>query len=50
MNTARADENPAVVAFVDWLLSDGIGSVEEADYVALDEAALGETVSAWEGR
>jgi phosphate transport system substrate-binding protein len=50
VNTARAAENPATVAFVDWLLSDGIGSVEEADYVALDETALGETVAAWDGR
>jgi phosphate transport system substrate-binding protein len=50
VNTARADENAAVVAFVDWLLTDGIGSVEEADYVALDEAALEETRSAWDGR
>jgi phosphate transport system substrate-binding protein len=50
VNTARADENPAVVAFVDWFLSDGIGAVEEADYIALDDAALAETVSAWEGR
>jgi phosphate transport system substrate-binding protein len=50
VNTARADSNPAVVAFVDWLLSDGMGSVEEADYIALDDAALTETVSAWEGR
>jgi phosphate transport system substrate-binding protein len=50
VNKARADENPAIVAFVDWFLSDGIGAVEEADYVRLDEAALAETVSAWEGR
>jgi phosphate transport system substrate-binding protein len=50
VNTARADENAAVVAFVDWLLTDGIGSVEEADYVPLDDAALEETVAAWEGR
>ena len=50
VNTAHADENPALVAFVDWFLSDGIGAVEEADYVPLDEASLAETVSAWEGR
>ena len=50
VNTARADANPAVVAFVDWLLTDGIGSVEEADYVPLDETALGETQTAWDGR
>ena len=50
VNTARAEANPAIVSFVDWFLSDGIGAVEEADYVALDDAALEETVSAWEGR
>ena len=50
VNTARADANPAVVAFVDWFLTDGIGSVEEADYVPLDETALAETQTAWEGR
>ncbi len=50
VNTARADANPAVVAFVDWLLTDGIGSVEEADYVPLDETALAETQAAWDGR
>jgi len=50
VNTARADSNPAIVEFVDWFLSDGIGAVEEADYIPLDETALGETVSAWEGR
>jgi phosphate transport system substrate-binding protein len=50
VNTARADANPAVVAFVDWFLTDGIGSVAEADYVPLDETALAETQAAWDGR
>ena len=50
VNSARAEANPTVVAFVDWLLTDGIGSVEEADYVPLDETALGETQAAWDGR
>ena len=50
VNTAHAADNAALVAFVDWFLSDGIGSVTEADYVGLDETALAETVSAWEGR
>ena len=40
----------AIVGFVDWFLSDGIGAVEEADYIPLDDAALQETVTAWEGR
>ncbi len=50
VNTAHADDNPTVAEFVDWFLTDGIGAVEEADYVALDDAALAETASAWEGR
>ena len=50
VNTARAEANPAVVAFVDWLLTDGIGSVEEADYIPLDETALADTQAAWDGR
>ena len=45
VNTAHAADNPAVVEFVDWFLSDGIGAVTEADYVALDDAALADTVS-----
>ena len=50
VNTAHADDNPTLVEFLDWFLTDGIGAVEEADYVALDDASLAETVSAWEGR
>jgi phosphate transport system substrate-binding protein len=50
VNTGHAADNAALVAFVDWFLSDGIGSVTEADYVALDDAALQETVTAWDGR
>ena len=50
VNTARAEANPAIVSFVDWFLSDGIGAVEEADYVALDDPDHEETVSAWDAR
>jgi phosphate transport system substrate-binding protein len=50
VNTARADSNHTVAEFVDWFLSDGIGAVTEADYIALDDATLAETVSTWEGR
>ena len=50
VNTAHADDNPTLVEFLDWFLTDGIGAVEEADYVALDDASLASTVSAWEGR
>lgn len=49
VNTARAVDNPAVAAFVDYYLSDeGIGFVTEADYIALDPADLDETRAAWE--
>jgi len=51
VNTARAADNPAVSAFVDYYLSDeGIGFVTEADYIALDPADLDETRAAWESR
>jgi phosphate transport system substrate-binding protein len=54
VNTARATENPALAAYVDFYLADG--TLEEvlqnpdARYVPLDDAAFGETVAAWEGR
>jgi phosphate transport system substrate-binding protein len=50
VNTAHAADNAALVEFVDWFLTDGIGAVTEADYIALDDATLAETVSTWEGR
>jgi ABC-type phosphate transport system substrate-binding protein len=49
VNTAKAQENPAVAAFVDLYMSDdGKASVSEADYIQLQDAAWQETVSAWE--
>jgi phosphate transport system substrate-binding protein len=51
VNTARAADNPAVAAFVDYYLSDeGIAFVTEADYIALDQADLNATRAAWENR
>lgn len=51
VNVDNAAANPALAAFVDYYLSDaGIAAVTEADYVALDAAALEETRAAWEGR
>lgn len=51
VNAAEAEARPELAAFVDYYLSDdGIAAVTEADYVALDEAALEETRAAWEGR
>ena len=50
VNTARAAESPALAAYVDYFLDDGITAVEEAGYVALPDDQLAETVAAWEGR
>ena len=51
VNAEEAEARPELAAFVDFFLSDeGIDSVTEADYVALDEAALEATRGAWEGR
>jgi phosphate transport system substrate-binding protein len=51
VNRAEAEARPELAAFVDYYLSDeGIAAVTEADYVALDEAALEETRAAWDGR
>jgi phosphate transport system substrate-binding protein len=48
VNLARASDNPAVAAFVDYYLSDeGIGFVTEADYIPLDQADLDESRAAW---
>lgn len=50
VNTARAAENPAVGAYVDFYLADGtIASVlETVPYVNLTDEALAETRSAWD--
>ena len=52
VNTAKAAENEALTAFVDFHLDPANLSqiVEETGYVNLDEAALGEAAAAWEGR
>ena len=51
MNAAEAEARPELAAFVDYYLSDeGIAAVSEADYVPLDDAALGETRAVWDGR
>ena len=49
VNKAKADENPAVTAFVDFYLSDGLISeiLEEVPYVPLDPDALVETQERW---
>jgi phosphate transport system substrate-binding protein len=50
VNTAKADENPAVAAYVDLYLSDLAGFVEDSGYVALPDDIAAETTSAWDGR
>jgi phosphate transport system substrate-binding protein len=50
VNTAKADENPAVAGYVDFYLSDLTSFVEDSDYVALPDDIAAETTSAWEGR
>ena len=52
VNKARADENPAVAAFVDFYLAEGTVSQvnDDVGYIDLDPAALAESRSAWEGR
>lgn len=50
VNTAKAAENPAVAAYVDFYLSDLAAFVEDAGYVPLPDDVASETSSAWEGR
>ena len=49
VNKAKADANPAVKAFVDFYLSDGLISevLEEVPYVPLAPDAFGETQQRW---
>jgi len=50
VNTASAEENPAVAGYIDLFLGEGVTAVEESGYVALPEDQLAETTAAWEGR
>jgi len=51
VNSANADENPAVAGYVDFYLSDeGIASVAEAGYVDLPDDQLEATRSTWEAK
>jgi phosphate transport system substrate-binding protein len=50
VSTAAADDNPAVVPFVDFYLNGLTDFVEGAGYVALPEDQATETTTAWEGR
>lgn len=48
VNKAKAAENEAVSAYVDFYLSDLAGFVEAADYVALPDDQADESKAAWE--
>ena len=49
VNPNKVAENPALVPFVDFYLSEeGLASVEEVDYVALPSDRLEASISAWE--
>jgi phosphate transport system substrate-binding protein len=50
VSTAAAEENPAVAAYVDFYLGEGIEAVEEVGYVALPDDQLGESADAWSAR
>jgi phosphate transport system substrate-binding protein len=50
VNVAKAEENPALAAYVDYYLSDGIEAATEVGYVALPDDQLQESVDAWESR
>ena len=51
VNTAKAEENPAVASYVDLYLSpEGLATVAEAGYVDLPEDRITATQDAWAGR
>lgn len=51
VNKAKAEENEAIVEYVDFYLSEaGIGAVTEVGYVALTDEAIEETRTTWEER
>jgi phosphate transport system substrate-binding protein len=50
VNKAKAEENPALAAYVDFYLNEGIGSVSEVGYVDLAPETLDATRALWEGR
>ena len=49
MNKAKAEENPAVKAFVDYYMAEGTiaAALEEVPYVSLTAEALAESQGAW---
>ena len=50
VNAAKAEENPALAAWVDFYLGEGISSVSEVGYVDLAEEDLEATKGLWDER
>ena len=50
VNLQQAEANPAIPAFVDFYLGEGIQAVTDVGYVALEEDELQESIDAWEAR
>ena len=50
VNKAKAEENPALAAWVDYYLNDAIGSVSEVGYVDLAEEDIEATRALWQAR
>jgi phosphate transport system substrate-binding protein len=50
VNAASLEENPAVAAYVDFYLGDGIASVEEVGYIALPDDQFQASKDAWEAK
>ena len=50
VNKAKAEENAALAAWVDFYLGDGIGAVSEVGYVDLADEDLEATRALWEAR
>ena len=50
VNAASAEDNPAVAAYVDYYLGDGIGAVTDTGYVAIPDARLADSQSTWDSR
>lgn len=50
VNAANVEDNPALAAYVDYYVGDGITAVEDVGYVALTDDELGATESAWDAK
>ena len=50
VSAQAAEENPAVAAYVDFYLNDGIAAVEDVGYVSLPDEQFQESASAWKER